>query len=552
MKNKSVAVIGVCFAMIIFNACKQTPSSLALYVPKDASAVFVIDAKSMADKIASSDITLDSLASLMHSGNDNMLKWNDIENSGVDISKPLYVFTKEAASIQRGNIESSALIAEVNDENKMEAFFKARKPGSAISSISGYKYLKLQAGVIAGWTNKVLIVSCIQGDDVQDAVLQSQLTALFNQKESESIASTGAFKQPFTKPSDIHFYISTAGKLNEAAVVGMPKIAELLQNSYTDGVVNFEKGKIEASGATHYNETFAGIVNKYPAQEIKPEMIKNYPDTLTGLGIVSFNPKLLTDILHYLGFDAMADGFTSDIGFTTADIVNAFSGDIAIMFSSHAQKNMENSLKNGNFLIAAVIGDKGAFDKVMNGLLDKGLLTKKDDGYRLGLSGGHGFVIETGNNNLFIASSDELIKAYQAPGKKPPLPADIEKEAGNKSMALYCDINQFLHNKPIKDTASLNTHTGNNYHNYKIAESASATFASFIAFAGKGDKKTITSGYRLNFVNENENSLASLARFIVVARREAMQYKKGAAAYPPLSGRNSTDSLHAADSVNVR
>lgn len=546
MKNKIAAAFVFCAALFVFNSCKQAASSLASYVPKDASAVFVVDSKSVMDKIASSGITIDSLADMMSERNGDGLKWKDIENSGVDVSKPFYVFTKETNSIQQGHIKSGALIAEVNDEGKLESFFKARKPGSTISAASGYKYLALHNNIIAGWTGKVLIVAGISGSDSPDSLLQSQLTALFTQKASESIASTDAFKEPFSKPGDIHFYTNTAGRLNEVGVPGMSKVSELAEGSYTAGVINFEKGVINASAETHYNKTLSGIINKYPAQEIKKEMIESYPDTLTGFGIVSFNPKLLVDILKYLGFDAMADGFTSDIGFTTADIVNAFSGDIAIMFSSHPQSSMENSIKNGGFLLAAAIGDKAAFDKVMTGLLDKKILTKNGDEYQLGLSGGHGFVIETGNNNLFIASSDEVIKTYQGRSKKQPLPAGIEKDLNNKSMMVYFDINRFLGNKPVKDSASADIHAHNNYDSYKIAGNAKKTFKNFVAFADKGDGKTIGSTYRLNFVNENENSLASLVKFIVAAHAEAME-RKGMMS----SHLKSADSLHITeDSLN--
>ena len=525
MKNKIAAAFIFCAALFAFNSCKQTASSLALYVPKDASAVFVVDSKSVMDKIASSGITIDSLADMMSERNGDGLKWKDIENSGVDVSKSFYVFTKETNSIQQGHIKSGALIAEVNDEGKLEAFFKARKPAGTISAESGYKYLELHNNIIAGWTGKVLIIAGISGGDSPDSLLQSQLTALFNQKASESIVSTDAFKNPFSKPGDIHFYTNTAGRLNEVGVPGMSKVSELAEGSYTAGVINFEKGVINASAETHYNKTLSGIINKYPAQEIKKEMIESYPDTLTGFGIVSFNPKLLVDILKYLGFDAMADGFTSDIGFTTADIVNAFSGDIAVMFSSHPQSSMENSIKDGGFLLAAAIGDKAAFNKVMTGLLDKKILTKNGDEYQLGLSGGHGFVIETGNNNLFIASSDELIKTYQGRAKKQPLPAGIEKDLNNKSMMVYFDIHQFLGNKPVKDSASADIRAHNNYYSYKIAGNAKKTFKNFVAFADKGDGKTIASTYQLNFVNENENSLASLVKFIVAAHAEAMERK---------------------------
>ena len=98
-------------------------------------------------------------------------------------------------------------------------------------------------------------------------------------------------------------------------------------------------------------------------------------------------------------------------------------------------------------------------------------------------------------------------------------------DLNNKSMMVYFDINQFLRNKPMKDSASADIHAHNNYYSYKIAGNAKETFKNFVAFADKGDGKTIASTYRLNFVNENENSMASLVKFIVAAHAEAMERK---------------------------
>ena len=273
-------------------------------------------------------------------------------------------------------------------------------------------------------------------------------------------------------------------------------------------------------------------------------MIKNYPGLLSGFGIISFNPKVVIDILHYLGFDVMADSFASGLGFTTGDVMNSFSGDIAFMFSPRSEKAMQSTPRYPGFLINLAIGDKAAFDKVLTGLLNKEILTKHGDEYQLGLAGGHGFVIETGNNSLLISSSDELIKAYQSPGNKNGLPPDIEKKISNKSMALYVDINNLLLNKAAEDTGA-DIHWNDSYYFHNVSRAAKETFKDFIATTDKGDGKTIQGSFELNFVNTNENSLASLTKFLAIAREEKLKNKNGWTANPPLSGSGDEDSLPA-------
>ena len=110
------------------------------------------------------------------------------------------------------------------------------------------------------------------------------------------------------------------------------------------------------------------------------------------------------------------------MGFTITDLINAFKGDIAIIFSDfkmedHAVPDLpgvNTKRPGGDFLLNLTIGDKTAFDKVMTGLVNKNILSKNGDQYQLGFFGGNDFVIEATNNNLFIASNDALVKAYQA------------------------------------------------------------------------------------------------------------------------------------------
>jgi hypothetical protein len=146
----------------------------------------------------------------------------------------------------------------------------------------------------------------------------------------------------------------------------------------------------------------------------------------------------------------------------------------------------------------------------------------------LGFFGGHNFVIETTNSNLFIASDDALIKAYEGSTKNSALAGDVEKEIDDKSAAMYVDIAGMLRKANADTTSS------------KTAQTAQATFKSFIASTDKSDGKSITGNLELNFVNANENSLASLVKFMMVAHEESLN--KRWAGVVPSSPLNNTDS----------
>ncbi len=531
------------FAVVIMFAiasCKQNVPQLAVYIPKDAASVIIIDAKAITDKISSSGITLDSLANMMNK-NETGLHWSDIENSGIDLTKSFFVFSKQNSSMQTGKMQSFGLVAAVSDKNKLEAFLKKQVEGAQTKSDSKYQYIDLGNGSVAGWTDKVMIISGVttgSENNADEAQSHLQLTTLFTQTESNSLASISEFKDAINKPGDIHFWSNASGSLSSVPMLGMTKIGELFKDTYTDGTIDFENGKTLATAETHFNKTFSDMLDKYPSKEIDKSMISRYPKQVNGFGIVAFNPKVLVDILRYLGFDVMANGYASNLGFTTDDIVNAFSGNIAIVFSDFKMGSavpqmpgMQTKKPGGEFLVNMAVGDKIAFNKVMTGLINKNILSKNGDQYQLGAFGGHGFVIEATSDNLFIASDDALVKAYEAGNNKSVLTNNIEKEINNKSMAIYIDVAGILQKTNASDTA-----------NMKVMQSAQATFKNVIASTDKSDDKSVTGNFELNFVNTGENSLASLIKFLSVAHEEKMNKGNNWNSKPPFSGLNNNDS----------
>ena len=525
-----------------FHACKQNVPQLAIYVPKDAASVFAVDTKAITDKINSSGITMDSLVNMFNK-DDSYLHWSDIENSGIDLSQSIFVFSNQSSSIQSGSMKKSGVIASIKDKDKLVAFLKKQKPDGNILKGDKYEYLALGDNYVAGWSNKVFIISQLTGGNSspgnyntgEGTLSQQQLTMLFSQSESNSVASIDEFNNMMKKPGDIHFWSNASGSLNALPMLGMTKIGDLFQDTYTDGTIDFENGKIIASAETHFNKTLSDILEKYPSREIDKSMISRYPQTINGFGIVAFNPKVIIDILHYLGYDMMADNYISQMGFTMNDVVNAFSGDVAIMFSDFKMEDrtapqmpgMPAKKPGGEFLLNLGIGDKTAFDKVMNGLVGKNILSKNGDEYEFGFFGKHNFVIEATDENLFIASDDALVKAYEAGNNKSALTSDVENGIKNKSMAIYVDVASMLHKSNTPDTSGL-----------KTMQAAQATFKNFIASTDKSNGKSTTGNFELNMMNTNENSLASLVKFIAVAHENK---KNGWTDYPPLS--HSNDSL---------
>ena len=537
MKHRFLSAVVI--TMFVFG-CKKPVSPLAEFIPKDAAAIFMVDVNGIKEKINSSGITIDSLVDLLSDEETEMpIRWSEITNSGIDLKVPFFIFSDQNNSIQNGNTANFGLVAQIENEGKLVDFLKKHNQGAEVKQDSKYQYMDLKNGYVAGWKNNILIISgsTRAGAGSDEARSHQQLTTLFTQNESASIASVGEFRDMMKKTGDIHFWINASPNLASFGMLGMTKMSSLLQGTYTEGTITFEKGKAKASAETHYNKTLSDILSKYPSREIDKTLISRYPGQVNGFGVVAFNPKVLIDILQYLGFDTMADGYLSEAGFTTTDVVNAFKGDIGVIFSDFrieegtipTMPGINAKRPAAQFLLNAVIGDRAAFNRVMNGLVKQRVLTKNGDQYQLGIFGGHDFVIEATPDNLFIASDDALIKAYESSNNKSALSADVEKEINGKSTAMYVDIEKLL------DTSRQVT-VHNSYafsDSGKTWQAAKSTFKNFIGYTEKGDGKTTTSAFELNTVNQNENSLASLVKFIAVAHHD-WQHRTNVGIHPPL------------------
>jgi len=526
MKNKFLSAV-VVLAMLVFATCKKPVSPLAEFVPKNAAAVFVVDVKRVTDKIATSGITIDSLANLLSDRDEDALHWSDIKNSGIDLNIPFFIFSDQTNSVQSGSTKSFGVVAQIEDQDKLEAFLKNQNPGGEVKSDTKYQYLDLKNGFVAGWKDKVLIISgVVSGTKMSgdETLSHQQLTTLFTQDESASIASVGEFRDMLKKQGDIHFWLNASANIGSLGMLGMTKMGTLIQDTYTEGVIDFQNGKAVASAESHYNKTLSDILSKYASRDVDKTMISKYPNQVNGFGIVAFNPKALVDIINYLGFGTMSDSYLSQMGFTTNDIINAFKGDIAVIFSDFKMKEQGIPKPGGQFLLNVAIGDKAAFNRVMTGLVNQQILSKNGDRYELGMFGGHDFVIETTNDNLFIASDDALVKAYESANSKSALIPDVEKEISNKTAAMYVDIAAMLQKTNSTDTADL-----------KTMQAAQATFKNLIAFADKGDGKTTKGTLELNTVNGNENSLASIVKFMAIAHEEGFKPRENYKMHPPVS-----------------
>ena len=131
-----------------------------------------------------------------------MITSNDIENSGIDLSKDIFLFLNQTGSMMSGSSATMGIVAVLNKPSQFEDFLKKKMPSAQIKKEADYSYATLKNGFVAGWNDDIVLIDNVTSINTQNGGGQAatpdaahqQLTSLFAQKEDASLASIKQFK----------------------------------------------------------------------------------------------------------------------------------------------------------------------------------------------------------------------------------------------------------------------------------------------------------------------------------------------------------------------
>lgn len=531
MKKMMRYIPVVLVAAILINSCGKPGPKQTKYIPKDAYVVFGLNSKNIGDKIGKANISFDSVARIFAHGDDSSAteainKFNDLKNSGIDLDQEMFGFMKMGGSIMAGQSSSFGFVGVLKDVATFETFIKKKNPLAEVKKGPNYSYLPLGDDYIAGWDDNVVIVAMMHAGTTspgsyatgEGTLSQQMLTGLFAQKESESVSSVEGFNDVMKENADMMFFVNSGLSQGSLSFLDMTKMSDLTKGSYATGTANFEDGKIVASFSSHVSPAMADILKKYPSKSIDMGALEKYPSPINGFMAASFDPQLIIAVLKYAGMDLLANQTLQQFGvnFTLDDVVKAFKGDFTVITSDFGVEEKTVSDYGGiklpkpittkkpvfKLLFNASIGDKASYDKVVSGLASKGIMVQENGQYVV--QGMKGMSMKVTDKNLYVASDNDVISQYEAgsPGKA-NLPSDIHDKIKGKAFAMYFDMNKLFQIMPggPADEAAIDT--------------AKATFRDFVVTGDNFDGKLSKGAMELRFVNDKENSLVTLLRFII-------------------------------------
>jgi hypothetical protein len=560
MQFQTRFILGFILMAGLLSACSNHAPKEAKYIPKDASAVLVLDPKSLHDKLEKSGINMDTLINRLFQRNavdtgDRAHFYEIKDGAGINWDSKIFFFVfQNSGQIQSGSTAMN-LMAGLSDANKFESFLK-KQPfflNKPIQKEKTYSYVLINSESMIAWNESNVIGSTFKSyiKPVYDTVamkfivpekanmekeMKAEVNKYFTQKESESLASVDAFGKMFQTKSDGYAFSSTNSYLSVLGTMPLqlPKLEELVKDNYVASTLSFEDGKIVATATTYTNPFVSSILKRYAGPTVNLSLIENYPsENINMIMMASFNPEIFGGVLKQLEIEGLVNNFMEKTGFSSQDLYKTLKGDIAVVVSDLQMPSKDLKVKNdstlsierkplGKMIFNAPVGDPVAFAKIMNKAVEVGYFSKNGSVYSAGkLMSFMGMYMHADEKNLIIASDSLTYAQYMSNKTKAVISNDALNMFRGKSAIAYFDIANTI-------KGFLNNQNGD-YKNSLVT--AKETFKDMIISSDNFDGTSLKGKFEIRLNNEKQNSLVTLTSlFTDIAVDMRMASKKEAEA----------------------
>ena len=392
-------LLPVVAAVILLASCSQTNTQGKL-IPQDAAVVIHIDGKSLSAKLSWEDIKQNPL--FKDADKDSTIPaemkmlFNNPDSSGIDTKSDLIFFVQKDTiggyAVFEGNIKNEQLfktfnkqfIANGTESEKDGVTFISKSPFCVGYSKDKFVYLfdAPQMAHMDDLTKRMHQDSIDITTPVKSRDIGAACKAIFALSESNSLAKNERFSRLMKESGDIHFWVNTEVITKDALsnpMMAMVNLEKFYKGSVTTATLNFDNGKITVFGKSYVGDELQRIFKKYSGGKISEDMIKRIPGKdVIGLMALNFKPEGIKEILAVTNLDGIANMGLKYVGFTMDDFIKANKGDILFGVSDLSMKTDTSKYNFGdadmsvhqkpdfNFVFAASIGDKDAFNKLIN------------------------------------------------------------------------------------------------------------------------------------------------------------------------------------------
>ncbi|WP_298739317.1 DUF4836 family protein [uncultured Chitinophaga sp.] len=559
-------------AAIVFSSCSKIPEE-SKHIPKSAGVVVGVNSKQIVQKLITSGITVDKLFTALQ-GKDTSSEaakaLKSLEDSGVDLNSNFFA----AMVFGPGKQSYASFTGSLKDAAKFEAFMKENSPGFSSKTQNDFTYAWLQDNEsIVGWTKSSVIflkpfdldklknkgrvpVPGIPGPDDQDSIDEEEddaataapaalvtvdaaieeqwagvLDNLFHLKDSETAGSIEAFKGLLKESADMTFFIHPEVIYNNQVTMLPANLKKLLEDCYYAGSVNFDNGQVVMNGKSYAGKEMSDIYKKYGNNALDVDMLEKYPgDSIDMFLAYGFDLRMVGDIIKSTGTDGIVNMMMGKSGLTLDDVLNAFKGQMIFAASDFSVKKKplayfpqdSTTRPDSKWVFAMKVGDKAAFEKLMNSSLLSNIFHKEGDNYVLEQQIPNMPALSVTDKFITAASDSMWLQQYLAGKSKAKLDGDIAGKIKGNPMGAYVNIEKLVKNIPENEIPE---------DGKPLALQAKSLLKDLKAVSQPFNGKLQESQVILTFRNGQENSLVQLVNLgTAVAKYYREHEQEGAAA----------------------
>lgn len=501
-------------ALAMLASCSKSGTGTQ-YIPKEATAVLLVNGSKIGKKIAWESLWSGDLFK------GSKKEAEKPEDMGIDILNKFYAYVQQDQRIS-GGVKTVGILP-LSDEKKWADFLKKKYPEMTTSKDGDITIAVLEKNMVAGWKNKMAIVAFSPNgySDEATTLLTDQVKKSFSLEKDATISKNDKFTQLEKKDYDIGVWVNyermgqSVSEYGLGAAGMLSAQSRLTKDSYVIGGINFEKGAINGEGIYFINPTMVSIMKKLSPDKIDDDLLKRIPSgQLAGVVSYHFNPEGVKTMIDSLGYTNMLNSQLQEQGLTIDGILNAFTGDI--MIAATDVKNEERTYSypsydgdstrytshepSANWLATFKIKDQAALDKVIQLALQEEALTVKGDH----LFEMDGTYLSAKDGYAVITQKQESLQSfYSATGS---VPAVIPDEVKKNPMGIFIDFKALA---PLFQTSNEDSPK-------EIAAMANMQklLDHVMAYSTKvsGDHSEFT--FKASFQNKDENSLMQIIKLI--------------------------------------
>ena len=509
--------------ILLFAACSQ-PNTQGKLIPKEAAVVIQVDGKALSSKLSWDEIKQNP--SFKDAVTDNAVSaamkviLNNPDSAGIDTKTDLLFFAlKDTAGTY------VAFEGMIKGEDQFKTFIKTFAANGTESEADGVKFIS-KPPFCAGYTKDRFVYlfdapqmstmdalsKRMQQDSIDIAPAKARdiaatCKAVFALKESNSLAKNDKFTNLLKESGDIHFWLNTEELSKDALsnpMLAMINLDKLYKGSLITATLNFDNGKINIAAKSYVGDDLAKLYKKYGDGKVSEDMLKRMPGKdIIGLIAIAYQPEGIRQLLKMTNTDGFVNMGLTNAGFTMDDFIKANKGDLVVGVSDLSMKtdsvhNEFSYLKEKpvfNFVFAASVGDKDAFNKLINA-------GKKMGAKEMGDSSKAPFAYSYNGTYFTLANNKENADKYLA-GTNTNV--DFINKISGQPFGGYLNIHLLL--KAFEKEAGKDSSTSAVY-------DASLKLWDNLLFKG-GDLKdgAITQSVEINMVDKTTNSLKQLNQY---------------------------------------